>query len=398
MNVKKWLCAAAALCLCLSMAACSGDGTAVYVQRVEDLSGSGMILPGDRFPGVVVAENTTRIDKDQDKSVAELYVKAGDDVTEGQELFSYDTDELQLALDKQRLEQEQLETMIGSYTEQIAELETAKKTAPQDEQLQYTVEIQSLEVQLKEAQLNLEAKKKDVARSEDILNHAVVLAPVTGRIRSINEKGVDSNGNPAAYIVIQQEGSFRVEGSLGELQRGGIQEGSRMKILSRTDPEQFWMGTVALVDYENPTQSGGNYGMIMPGYGTESSLTNASSYPFYVALDSTEGLILGQHVYMELDSGELTDALRLPAGFVGYLDDGSTFVWADRGGRLEQRAVTLGEYDFVTDSYIVTDGLTGEDYIAFPDEWCAEGASTTKELPKETEEPGDLPVAEGGVA
>lgn len=32
---------------------------------------------GDRFPGVVVAENVTKIQRDADKTVGELFVKAG---------------------------------------------------------------------------------------------------------------------------------------------------------------------------------------------------------------------------------------------------------------------------------------------------------------------------------
>ena len=77
-------------------AACGESGTAVYVQSVAELSGLGGIAPGDRFAGIVVSENVAEVDRDSDKTIKELLVKAGDDVTEGQILFSYDTDQLQL--------------------------------------------------------------------------------------------------------------------------------------------------------------------------------------------------------------------------------------------------------------------------------------------------------------
>ena len=32
--------------------------------------------------------------------------------------------------------------------------------------------------------------------------------------------------------------------------------------------------------------------------------TSSSSYPFYVTLDSSDGLMLGQHVYIEMDEGQ----------------------------------------------------------------------------------------------
>ncbi len=390
MKLKKWLSLAICGCLALSLAACGGDETAVYVQPVSALSGSGTIAPGDRFPGMVVSENVTEIQKDSDKSVAELLVKAGDDVTEGQQLFSYDTDELQLNLDKKKLELQQLQTMIDSYTDQIKDLEKRRDKASSSDQLQYTVEIQSLQVDLKEAELNIQAKQTEITQSEAILENAVVYSPISGRIQSINESGTDNYGNPVAYITIQQAGSFRVQATLGELQRGGILEGTRMKIVSRTDESQFWMGTVTLVDYENPSQGSGS-GIISFGVMESDPMSSSSKYPFYVELDSTEGLILGQHVYLELDtSGSEATGLQLSSYFVCYNEDGSSYVWADKKGRLEKRSVTLGEYDSMMDTYQILEGLSDSDYIAFPDdELCHEGAPTTREepVPEDTQQP-----------
>ena len=44
-------------------------------------------------------------------------------------------------------------------------------------------------------------------------------------------------------------------------------------------------------------------------------------------------------------------------------------MWAQNSkGKLEKRNITLGEYNTETDTYPVTDGLTAEDYIAYPDD------------------------------
>ncbi len=381
MKLKKWLSLTAALCLGLSLAACGSDAAAVYVQPVSELSGTSPVAAGDRFAGMVISENVTEIHKDSGKSIAELLVKSGDDVTAGQELFSYDTDELQLALDKQKLELQQLETMIESYKEQIKDLEKDRNKASANNKLQYTVQIQTLEVDLKEAELNLTAKKNEITQSEAILQNAVVTSPVAGRVQSINDSGTDSYGNPAPYITIQQAGSFRIKGTLGELQLGGITEGSRMKIFSRTDPSKAWLGTVTLVDYESPSQ--GSENDMYFGNSTD-PMTGASKYPFYVELDSTEGLILGQHIYMELDrdEGEAT-GLQLISHFICYDEDGSTYVWADQRGKLVKLPVVLGEYDPSLDTYTITGGLAESDCIAFPDpEVCSEGAPTTREMPE----------------
>ena len=385
MNMKKWLCIACALCLVLSLSACGSDENAVFVQSVKTLSGLGGIAPGDRFPGMVVSEHVTEVHKDSDKVIADVYVKEGDDVVEGQELFSYDMDQLQLSLDKQKLELEQLKATIDNYKSQIESLKKDEAKATGTAKLQYTIQIQSLQIDLKEAELNLEAKEKAVAQTEAMLVNVNVVAPVTGRITGVNENGYDNYGNPLAYITIQQAGSYRIKGVLGELQRGGIMEGSRMKIVSRTDENQVWYGTVTMVDYESATQ--GNENDMYYG-GTMDPMATASKYPFYVELDSSEGLLLGQHVYLELDNGEEEAAgLSIGAAFVCYDDNGNTYVWAEKNGKLEVRPVVVGEYNYMMDTMEILEGLTEEDYIAFPDpELCAEGVPTTRNEPVMQEE------------
>ena len=389
MNVKKGMSLLLALCLALTLGACGSKEGAVYVQSVADLANLGGIAPGDRFAGIVVSENVAEIQKDPDKTISELLVRAGDDVTEGQTLFSYDTDQLQLTLDKQRLELEQLQATIENYKVQIEELEKDRDRASSGNKLEYTVQIQSMQVDLKEAELNLAAKETAVAQSEAILENATVVSPVTGRVQSINESGMDNYGNAVAYITIQQSGSYRVKGTINELQRGGIMEGTRVKIVSRTDENVYWLGTVTLVDYENPTQ--GNDNSYYYGYSTD-EMTSSSKYPFYVELDSTEGLILGQHVYMEVDAGEEeSSGVAVSSAFICYDEDGSTYVWAENRGKLEKRTVTIGEYNFMLDTMEILEGLTEEDYIAFPDgELCVEGAPTTHEYAEEDAAEGEV--------
>ncbi len=393
MRMKKGVALLLAAALALGLAACSSEG-AVYVQSVEELASMGGIAPGDRFPGVVVSENVTEITKDQDKKIKELLVKEGDDVAEGQELFSYDVDELRLALEKQKLELDQLLATIENYKAQITTLEKERQWASGNSKLEYTIEIQSAQLDLKEAEMKVKTKETEVKSSETLLEHATVVSPVKGRVQSISENGTDNYGNTLPYITIQQAGSYRIKGTLGELQRGGIMEGNRMKIVSRTDANVIWMGTVTLVDYESPTQ-----GSDMDRYyGSNSDeMSSSSKYPFYVELDSSEGLILGQHIYMELDMDEEeTSGLSIGGAFVAYDENGNPFVWAEKNGRLEQRMVTLGEYNPMQDTYEILEGLTAEDFIAFPDpQLCVPGAPTTRDqVIQETE----VPVQEGGEA
>ena len=388
MKAKKWMTLALSGCLCLSLMAC-GSAPSVYVQSVSQLMNYGGIAPGDRFGGMVVSEFVAEIEKDGDRTIAELLVKEGDDVKEGDPLFSYDTEELQLTLDKQKLELEQMKASILNYEDQIKKLEKEMNRVSGNAKLQYSVQIQTTQVDLKETQLKIKTKEAEVKKSQDILENATIMAPVTGRVQAINESGTSQEGEPAPYITIQKTGAYRVKGVLGELQRGAITEGSRIRILSRTDQEAVWHGEVSLVDFENPIRNE-NSGMMMGPGGDQDEMANSSQYPFYIKLDSTDGLIMGQHVYLELDSGENERFdLAVDGSFLSYDEAGNPYVWAENSrGKLEKREVTLGKYNEMQNLYEVTAGLTAEDFIAFPDSSCVPGAVTSHEPVENPEENG----------
>ena len=258
MKVRAWLALALILCLTVSLAGCGSNDTAVYVQSVSNLTGMGGIAAGDRFPGMVVSENVTEIKKDSEKTVKEVLVKEGDDVNKGDKLFEYDTDELQLSLEKKQLELEQLNASIENYQQQIKELEKERGWASGSDKLQYTIQIQTAQVDMKEAELNAKAKQTEVTQAENLLKNATVVSPIKGRIQSINESGTDRNGNPAPYITIQEVGSYRVKGTIGELQRGSLREGDRvMQIRNNYDKNVFNgdIGTVEKVNMEDRTIS-----------------------------------------------------------------------------------------------------------------------------------------------
>lgn len=387
--MKRTIASAAALCLALGLmlTGCGSKDKAVYVQQVSSLSG---VSSQDRFSGLVVSENLTEIKKDSDKQVAELMVKEGQDVKEGDALFTYDTDQLQLNADKLDLEREQLSASLEDYQTQIGELEREREKVGANQKLQYTIQIQSAQVSLKEAELNLKTKEAELEKAKQLLENATITSPVAGRVQSINESGTDSQGNPAAYITIQQAGAYRVKGTIGELQQGAISQGDRIKLTSRVDSSKTWLGTVTLVDYENPVKDDNSSGYIISG---NDSSNTASKYPFYVELDSIDGLIMGQHLYMErYVEGEDASGVIVSSAYICYEDDGSAYVWAENSrSKLEKRTVTLGTYNENTDNYQVTDGLSETDYIAFPDEqYCHVGAPTSHTpVTYEEEENGD---------
>lgn len=106
--------------------------------------------------------------------------------------------------------------------------------------------------------------------------------------------------------------------------------------------------------------------------------TSSSTYPFYVNLDSSDGLMLGQHVYIEADEGQDEEKIGIWLNdyFIVDADTDSPYVWvAGDNNKLEKRSVVLGQYDENLAEYEIADGLTEKDKIAFPTETLKEGMS-----------------------
>ena len=88
----------------------------------------------------------------------------------------------------------------------------------------------------------------------------------------------------------------------------------------------------------------------------------------------------------------------LPAWYLVDIDGSSARVWARDGrGRLENRAVTLGAYDEWLDQYEITEGLSLDDYIAFPREELTEGTAVERFDPSGFESAGSGSGSHGGM-
>lgn len=364
--MKKRTLIGTALCLCLAvLAGCGGrDLGTVSVESVSDITGIGSGL-AERYAGIVAAGDTLNIERDSDKKIDELLVEAGDEVRAGQVLFTYDTAQMELDLQKAKLELEQLQNSIVTMTAQKADLEEQREWAWESQQLEYTIQIQELETNIREAEYNVKAKEVDIQRLESSMDVTQVASPVNGTVQSVNPEGVDSQGNAAPYIVITESGAMRVKGLVNELNAGSMIEGMQVIIRSRFDESQTWRGVISGIQWDKP-ESGSDQGMY---YMDSGEMTSVTRYPFYVELESSDGLLLGQHVFIEPDLGQ-TDrtGLYLPEF---YICDplSSPYVWAESGrGTLEKRRITLGNYDEESMCYEVTDGLDASDYIAFPSE------------------------------
>ncbi|MBR3599952.1 MAG: efflux RND transporter periplasmic adaptor subunit, partial [Lachnospiraceae bacterium] len=62
-----------------------------YVESVSVITGNGMTW-NNRFMGIVETQEVTKVTKDSEKVVKEIFVEEEDQVKAGDKLFEYDTD------------------------------------------------------------------------------------------------------------------------------------------------------------------------------------------------------------------------------------------------------------------------------------------------------------------
>lgn len=357
----------------------SGSGKSadkVFVQKVSEIDkwNTGV---NSSYSGIVESQETWDVNKDTERQVKEVLVAVGDTVDVGTPLFTYDTKEAENQIAQTKLEIESISNDISNYNSQIDELQKEKKNAPEDQQFEYTTQIQTLQTNIKQSEYDQKSKQADIDKYQQTIDNAVVTSKIAGVIKSINEDGTDTSGNTTAFMTVLATGDYRIKGKIDEQNVSYLTVGQEVIVRSRVDENVTWKGTITAIDTETTADNNSN-GSVSYMDGSDSSSEGATKYPFYVTLDSTDGLILGQHVFIEPDYGqtEVKEGIWLDESYI-VQDDGDPYVWAanDRN-KLEKRKVELGEYDDTLFKYEIVSGLTEEDYITWPMTGLYEGVTT----------------------
>lgn len=347
------------------------DSSALNAQKVSVLMAQSMNR-SNAYNGIIVAQQTKEINKDSNKVVKEVLVKQGDGVKADTVLFTYDTDLMAVETQKAALEIERMNNEIINAQSQINNLVTERNNAPASQQLSYTIEIQTLQATISETNYNIKSKQVEYERLQASLENASVTAGIDGIVQNISPEGTDPMGNPSAYMTILQTGNYRVKGNVNEMNIASIQPQIPVLIRSRIDQTKTWPGVIDVIETNSPTQSSPNMGM------PSDQMGQSSSYPFYVQLTETEGLFLGQHVYIELDMGQgaVKEGVWLLPNYVFFTPEGETKVWkADDNKKLELVSVSIGEVDGMSGQMQILEGITLDDYVVEALENLKEGQS-----------------------
>ena len=408
--MKKYLKYSAILLLtgaCIAAASACGKSAdsskaTASVQNVGELCGVSTFLDAEKFSGVVTSGREKTVTREEGRKIGQVCVQKGDTVAEGQILFIYDAEDTKNSLEKAQLELQQMQNALSSKRSERDQLAADKKKARDSEQLDYTLQIAEAETDIREQQYNIGLKQKEIDKLNHLLQNLDVKAPFDGRIESIGS--TDSNGENgdalttedtmstdaieapgaagggAGFIKIVETDQVRIKGSVNEMQIGMVAQGMPMVIRSRIDTSKTWNGTVESVQTSSPESDDSGTDTYYSDGSDQSG--QSSRYAFYISISDHEGLMIGQHVYIEPDEGQTeasSQTIRLPASFISDAD-ANPWVWAeDDSGLLEKRSIKTGTYDSGDDTWEITEGLTADDYIAYPDDSYAEGMACIEE-------------------
>lgn len=345
----------------------SGTTDGVYVQKISSLNGTA--VAGNRYSGVVESQESLDIKKDDSREVKEIYVSEGQEIHAKDPLFAYDTDDLSSKIASANLDIENANTEIEALRNQISDYNAELNQG--GDKVEITARINDTQYQIRQQQYQIQSLQADVSRYQKEIDNSTVYSTIDGIVKQVNaDGGMDQNGNVKPFISITEVGEYRVKSKISEM--GTISAGDAVIVRSRLNESDTWKGTVSVVDTEPESGQINNY------YGNDTG-DSASQYPFYVSLESSEGLKLGQHVYVEPDQGQSTSAkegIWIDSYYISYNEDGSGYVWVSEKEKLKKRTVETGETDEATGQVEITSGLSENDSIAWPDDSYTEGMKT----------------------
>lgn len=333
-----------------------------YVSKISSFNTDNEFL-SNRYSAVVESQEVVNVDSDTEKKIKTVFVKEGDEIKKGDKLFEYDVDEMQFQLDQSKLDREQAQSEINSYNEQIAALENEQRSSTGNRRLSLENQIEATKLNLKKAEYSKETLDKTITKIENSIKNAVVKSSVDGVIKTVDDPTAE------AYITITSSGDLRVKATISEEHVSELYVDEPILIRSRTNEALTWTGKVVSIDTAKPITNNIGYG-----------LETTTKYPVYISLDSSDGLLIGQHVTIEEDLGvndEDKEGLWLDESYIVDADS-APYVWVDNNGSLAKRNVELGEYDDAAYEYEIKSGLNDDDYIAFPEDRFFEGMETAR--------------------
>ena len=319
---------------CLSLSACNATdqaeadntavveepGTAVYTKILQPEEFDRVIITG----GLLQAESTVYVMPKISgmEEITAVYVKMGDEVTQGQVLATLDQKSAQLQYDSTKLQYDEALKNLNN-TKALYEIGAVSKN-----------DYESLETQVKGLEISLEG----LQMSLDNLN---VTAPISGSIVSVSAEVGSYASASSSMFTISDTSTLEISVGISEGNVNKIAVGDQVSVRIPTLDNAVYAGRIVEI------------GKVMD--------TNSKSYPIRIALDNQDGQFLsGMYAEVSITTDQVADCLVVPVDAITYRTD-EQIVMVVVDGKAEERVIETGVND--GDYYVVTEGLAAGDEV-----------------------------------
>ncbi len=323
-----------------------------------------------KYPVTVERQETRKVTSSSSRKVSEVLVKVGDAVKEGTVLMRYDDENDEMTIQSQEYDIEKMKLDIETRTMSIQKAEAELPKLRGLELEERKVQIEQTKNAIAQNEYNIEQREKNIETLQQMTSEKEVKSKYVGIVTKV-QKGTgsgdddsdsDSSDVSQYTITIAESQNLLLKGTATEANISNIFQGQSVIAYSRVDPEVCWYGMISRV--KKPGESNKESSDTGEDY-SDSSGSSGSSYTYYVELEKEDGLLVGQHLYIEPDMGQAgrTEGLWIDERFF-TTEDGETYAWVENANnRIEKRKVRISapdEYGKVQ----VLEGLDRLEYIA----------------------------------
>lgn len=315
--------------------------------------------------GQVVPGNIETLYPDATKGqIKELYVKTGQKVTKGQQLFAYDGSDLSNQLQQLEIDTKSADIQLNQGSQKITALQKQIQTAqnakagadvldPLDSQLQ------DLQFQQETTQLTIDKNKLQEEDLQNKIDALIIYSGISGIVQQANadagQSTVQSASLPTPIVQIASNEPFVIQGTLTELQKAQIKPNQPITVTANAVSGNTWTGKITDVS-EYPTASDLTQSTASAGV---QQTQNISYYNYKATLDTQEGLSPGYHVDVQVNLST-KKMLVVPNGSI-IVNGNSSYVYVIKNNKLHKQTVSTGIGD--GNSIEVLQGLKAGDKV-----------------------------------
>lgn len=214
--------------------------------------------------------------------------------------------------------------------------------------------IKQTEASMRTLNIDIKRKQLEISELNDQLSDGIVYAKKDGVIVTLGDLEQPAlNGKP--FITVSAQKGTYIKSVVSEFMLGTVKPGNTVTVRSWMTGSSY-TATIQSIDAYPDTSNMYNYG----------GNSNCSYYGIYAFIEEDTDLTAydGLDITFDQESTE-SDALWMPVAYIRKDVNDKYYVYKDNNGKLQKQFVTIGQID---SGYVmeVKEGLSSEDYIAFP--------------------------------